>query len=506
MVGKKLGILFLAAVVLAFLSGYFIQNLVPGFTPGNSDDSFDLITDYLIDNYYYELDNETIDQAYIDSLYQVVETYARKNNDPYTRVFAIPQTSEVRYDEVYVGMGISIEILEDSLRIIDVNPESDAFNKVLPNDVIIGVSTGSEDILFDELENSEDMLTYLSSQGKTQQNLIIQTPDGIIETIEILITEIATPSVVAKTIEDPNIGYIKINQFNAFMDATYSPGTSFLFKEALTQLETQKLLETPETKTLILDLRDNPGGALTALHNAYADQNIHIPGIIQELLPRSLEKPIFSMVPRDPSLTRTFNNTRLEKKPYDIKVLVNEHSASASEVLAATLFTNGGYTVYGKPTYGKNVFQSTVTLFNYKGIEYGLTYTEGMWFYDGDKNVMDNPIPVIEINQEGYYTLDIPMYAGELRLDDVSLSLINYQKFFNIYYEDTLLTPLREDGYFDSNFESVIEAYQIEMDLEVTKTLNRETAMSIFETLSIKKSSLNDDIQLQALIDIISNS
>ncbi|TNF08058.1 MAG: hypothetical protein EP317_03785, partial [Bacillota bacterium] len=424
MVGKKLGILFLAAVILAFLTGYFAKDLMPAFQSGNTSDSFDLITDYLIDNYYYTLDDEAIDQAYIDSLYQMVATYAKTYNDPYTRIYAIPQTAVVRYDEVYIGMGISIEVVDQALKIVDVNKDSDAFTKVIPGDLIIGVVIYEEEVLFAELSQSEDMLTYLTPNDLSSLTLLIQTQDQEVIEVEILISEIETPSVETITIDDPSIAYIKINQFNAFMDATYSPGTSFLFKQTLSALETSTLLENPETKTLIIDLRDNPGGALTALHNAYADQDIHIPGIIQELLPRSLEKPIFSMVPRDESLTRTFNNTRLEKKPYDIRVLVNEYSASASEVLAATLFTNGGYTVYGQPTYGKNVYQSSVSLFNYKGVEYGLTYTEGKWFYDGDKNVFDNPIPVVEINQEGLLTLDIPMYSGEFALDDVSLSLM----------------------------------------------------------------------------------
>lgn len=506
MVGKKLGILFLAAVVLAFLTGYFAKDLMPAFQSGNTSDSFDLITDYLIDNYYYDIDEEAIDQAYIDSLYQIVESYAKTYQDPYTRVYAIPQDAVVRYDEVYMGMGVSIEVIDQALKIIDVNKDSDAFSKVIPGDLIIGVVNGEEEVLFSTLESNEDMLEYLSPENLTSHTLIIQTADHDVSNVTIFIREIETPSVETKTIDDPTIGYIKINQFNAFTDVTYSPGTSFLFKQALTEIEENILLENPETKTLIIDLRDNPGGALTALHNAYADQNIYIPGIIQELLPRSLEKPIFSMIPRDESLERTFNNTRLEKKPYDIKVLVNEHSASASEVLAAALYTNGGYTVYGKPTFGKNVYQNSVSLFNYKGVEYGLSYTEGKWYYDGDKNVADHPIPVVEINQEGLLTLETPMYQGEVGLDDVSLGLITYQKFFNIYYQDSLIETLREDGYFDQALEDIIETYQIEQGLTVTKTLNRETAMSIFQVIQTLTANIDYDIQLSELIEVIQNA
>ena len=505
MVGKKLGLLFLLAVVLSFLTGYFAKEIMPAFFTGKPSETFDFLTDFLDENYYYALDDKKIDQAYIDSLYAIVESYSRQHDDPYTRLYELPKTTTLSFDEYYVGMGIEVSLQDNQIVILEVNTQSDGFGRLLPGDIIIGVVNQGVDIYFDELEDLSDMFSYLSPGNEAEKTVIIQTRDLVEERVTIQIKTILTPSVVVKDLNDSEIAYLKINVFNAFFDDTLNPGTSYLFKEALTQLETSILLQNPQTKTLIIDLRDNPGGALTALHNQGTNQSV-IPGIIQDLIPRSLEKPIFSMIPRDESLAVHFNNTRLEKKPYEIKVLVNENSASASEVLAATLYTNGGYTVYGIPTFGKNVYQSSVSLFTYKGIEYGLTYTEGRWYYDGDKNVVDHPIPVERIEQSGYLSLNTPIYQGELGIDSVSVALSNYQKFLNIYFEDVIANPLRTDGYFDLETKELLELYQIEQGLNVTGTLNRETAMSIYIFIQLARQEVVLDVQLQSLIEIIRNA
>ena len=501
MVGKKLGILFLAAVLLSFLTGYFVKDLMPAYFAGKKDETFDFITEYLQDNYYYTLDEDAIDQAYIDSLYATISSYSRAKNDPYTRLFEIPKASGSISEEHYIGIGINILFEDYNVRVLDIDYQSDAFGKLLPNDLIIGTKTDDDVLLFDSLSHPSEVSSYLVGSEGEVLTLIVQTPDDSIIEVEVSIKDILTPSVKTLDINESEIAYLRINVFNPYMNDE-SPGTSFLFKQALSSLENHILLVNPELKTLILDLRDNPGGALSALHNQYSNTNATIPGIIQDLLPRSLEKPIFSMIPRDQNQARDFNNTRLQSKPYNIKVLVNENSASAAEVLAATLYAHGGYTVYGMPTFGKDVYQNSISLFEYKGVEYGLIYTEGKWFYDGDKNVKDHPIPVQEIEQQGFLKIETPMYPGVIAKNEVSFALSTYQMFLNTYFFD-VLDPIRTDGYFDEATELMIESFQFLVGLPVTGTINRETAMVIYMMLVEYQHNPDYDIQLQQLIQII---
>jgi len=81
MVGRKLGLLFLLAVVLSFLTGYFAKEIMPAFFTGKPSETFDFLTEFLDENYYYPLDDKKIDQAYIDSLYAIVESYSQQHND-----------------------------------------------------------------------------------------------------------------------------------------------------------------------------------------------------------------------------------------------------------------------------------------------------------------------------------------------------------------------------------------------------------------------------------------
>lgn len=496
MVGRKLGILFLAAVLLAFLTGYFAKDLLPRQLFRDPDESFDLVTDALKSRYYYEIDQDSIDIAYLDSLRAIVDSYATQNNDPYTRLYEIPSITTYQSDEYYIGIGISLTYEDNYLRIQNVDRQSDAYGHIIPNDLIIGVKSNSQFIDFD-LITREEMLDYIQGDLGETITLVYKTPDQIIREIDVTIKQIDTPSVTTMDLGEEDLAYIKIHQFHAAYDEL-SPGTSFLFKQALSEIENEIFANATLDDTLIIDLRDNPGGALTALHNS-GDQNT-IPGIVQDLLSRNDDQPLFSMIPRNIDERVDFYSNRLELRDYNIAVLVNENSASAAEVLAATLYQSAGYLLYGKPTYGKNVYQTSITLFEYQGSSYGLTYTEGMWTYGNELNVKDNPLPVIEINQSGIRTLDIPFYEGEVELNEVSLPLSTYQKLYNAYYMLNETSSIRTDGYFDSATEDAMETIQMDFGLDVTGKLDRDTAIALFDLYTESMYDLTYDHQLNELI------
>ncbi|MDD3068087.1 MAG: peptidoglycan-binding domain-containing protein, partial [Acholeplasmataceae bacterium] len=107
------------------------------------------------------------------------------------------------------------------------------------------------------------------------------------------------------------------------------------------------------------------------------------------------------------------------------------------------------------------------------------------------------------IENQGYLTIGTPIYLSELNQDDVSLDLIPFQEFLNIYYEEDLLEPLRTDGYFDLATKDLLMQFQTEFNLEVNGQLNIETARQIYD---LYLSFINDyrfDIQLNRLIEII---
>ena len=130
---------------------------------------------------------------------------------------------------------------------------------------------------------------------------------------------------------DGNIGYIRIS---SFIETTGDD-----FKEAL------KDIEGKSAKGLILDLRDNGGGLVNSC---------------VEVADEFLDEGVVAYV-EDRNKNRTDYEAKDGKTDLKTVVLVNENSASASEILAAALKDNG-FDLVGQTTYGKGVIQSTAEL------------------------------------------------------------------------------------------------------------------------------------------------
>ena len=139
-----------------------------------------------------------------------------------------------------------------------------------------------------------------------------------------------------------NIGYIKI--------ASFSEDTAEEFREISAQMQADGI------EKVIIDLRDNLGGIVSAAVE-----------IAEEIVPAG---KIVDVVFRDEAKNYSCYS-ELEKPPFDIVVLVNEETASSSEILASAIQDSGVGILIGETTYGKAVIQSTYSLQN--GMVFKLT-------------------------------------------------------------------------------------------------------------------------------------
>jgi len=501
MVNKKLGILFLFSVLLSFFAGYFSSRILPFLPLRSSDGIIEYIEENLKRIYYYDLDDDAKYEAYISSLEAAVNAYAKANNDPYTRLIISPKSVAPTDDEKFIGIGISFVFENNNLRVQNIIKDSAALSVLFPNDLIVGVVKDNEDIMFYDLESTLEVSSYLKGELNDTMTLIVINPDGNASYRNIQFKEISTPSVETIDLNDDHISYIKINKFTAYIDGITS-GTAKVFLDILNELESNYL--TDQTKTLIIDVRDNPGGALSALHNS--ENNSLTKGILQQLLPLNIEYPMFSMVPKSEVLVNYYGSL-LSKKPYDIKILVNENSASASEVLAAAMNVNGGYTLYGMPTYGKGVYQNqfsfTTPYDSKRNLNFSIVYTEGKWFYGDGLNVSETPLNVEMIVQSGIKKIQLPIYRGEMRYNEVHSSLSLYQKFFNYYFDLNGNDKLRTDGYFDQKTKDVVLAFNELNGLTGLDLINYESQKFIFMTYYNDYYDITKDNQLNSLISIV---
>ena len=139
------------------------------------------------------------------------------------------------------------------------------------------------------------------------------------------------PSVSSKMLED-NMGYIQITEFQK--------GTAKQFKKALTKLEKDGM------KGLIVDVRSNPGGLLSAVVE-----------ILDEILPEGIV-----LYTEDKYGNRQEYKSDASCVDFPIVVLVDENSASASEIFAGTIKDYKAGTLVGVKTFGKDIVQSIYPL------------------------------------------------------------------------------------------------------------------------------------------------
>lgn len=202
-----------------------------------------------------------------------------------------------------------------------------------------------------------------------------ETGERTLETMTIVRENIDSASIITDVYD--NIGYIKID--------TFSNKTDEEFEEAVTELKQQGISK------FILDVRDNGGGS--------ADTVIRM---LDLMLPEGL---IVDLRYKDGSMK--FNSDANEMQG-DFVVLVNEYSASASELFAKALQEYDKATIIGVPTYGKGTIISTVPLTNGGSItlSVGKYYTKSG---DNLENVGVIPDEIVEIPKyDAMYLYKLP--------------------------------------------------------------------------------------------------
>jgi carboxyl-terminal processing protease len=480
---KVLALSFLMAIVFSFITGYTFSRVYNVSFIQRQSDIFQTISETLQNHYFYDVTEEDLKTIYINHIEKIVETFSEYYNDPYTRL----ETSHAFVASSNVGIGISIFFERNIPVISSVLYHSDAFKKLYPGDKIIGIYDNNQLILFETLMSSDDVILYLRGTLLEEKKFLVEALNGNTRDVSIVYQDITRES-VSYAILNEQLSYIKISSFDPFQSQE-NKGTAHLFSEALKDLERNHL---GASQTLLIDLRDNPGGSLSALHNK---GNSGLPiGIVQQLIEYDATKSIFEFVDNNGVITRYYGGLET-KKPYNIIVLVNHRSASASEVLASSLNT-AGYTVYGQQTFGKHVYQNVKNIAVINDQTFRLIYTEGQWTYDRGKSVETQPIELTQINLVNMKTSYRISYQKDVSLDEVSSDLVNIQKFMNLIFS----TNIREDGYFDNHTKNALMSFQIVNNLDASGIYNYDTYQALYDLYLTYIHDVFLDIDIQTLV------
>ncbi len=317
----------------------------------------------IVDNYYGELDRDKLIDGAVEGMISSV-------GDTFTSYSDTDSTSS--FDETingsYEGIGCTVATLEDgTISVIDMFENSPSYKAGLKvGDIILKVDGESY-----EGKNSNDISNYIKNSGKSKIVLTVKR-DNEEKDISINLSKVEIPHVSGKVIEQDSkkIGYIKIS---LFASNSYKQ-----FKNKLDELEKSNIDD------LIIDVRDNSGGYLssvTDICNLFLDKG----------------KVIYQLEDSKGKVKK--KDTTKEKRKYDIVVLINGGSASASEILASAIKESYGGDIVGTNSYGKGTVQQTKKLLDGSMIK----YTTQKWLTpDGNSinGVGVTPTKVVELNEE----------------------------------------------------------------------------------------------------------
>ncbi len=292
---------------------------------------------------WINLRKEVLSKTYSDSneAYDAIRDMLSNLDDSYTRFLEPKEFNQMRIDTSGELTGVGIQIVKDKesddLIIISPIEGTPAFDAgIKARDKILSI-----DDISTEGMNIEDAVKLIRGQRGTKVKLEILR--GSKSFFKILSREkIEIKSVSSKVNQTKNglsIGYVRIKQFNA--------NASKETRDAIKDLETKKVAG------YVLDLRSNPGGLL----ESSIDISRHFinKGVIVSTVSKDGLKE-----------TKKGNGQALTKKP--LVVLVNEGSASASEIVSGAIKDNKRGKLVGKKTFGKGLVQSMRTLVDGSGL------------------------------------------------------------------------------------------------------------------------------------------
>lgn len=288
----------------------------------------------IVDNYYGDLDKSTIIDGAVEGMISSVgDTFTTYTNTDDAETF------NEKINGSYEGIGCSVATYNDGkivvIEIFEGSPSATAGLKV--GDIITKLDGDSL-----EGKSGTDVSSYIKNSGKSKVILTVLR-DNEEKEITINLSKVDIPYVSGEVIEKNNkkVGYIKIS---LFANNSYKQ-----FKSKLENLEKENI------DSLIIDVRDNSGGYLTA---------------VTDICNLFLEKGKVIYQLQDENGTVKKKDTTKDKRTYDIAVLINGSSASASEILASAIKESYKGIVVGQNSYGKGTVQQTRKLLDGSMIKY----------------------------------------------------------------------------------------------------------------------------------------
>ncbi len=422
-----------------------------------------LVIEFVKANYVEEVDIQTL----IDGAYKGVF----EQLDPYSVYYTKEEYEDfdTQVNGTYEGIGIHITIRDDLVTVIAPIEGSPADKA--------GLKPGDKIIYVDDIDVRDYTLDQAASlmrgEPGTEVRLgIMREGEPGLLYFQIVRDRIEINTVKYEILED-NIGYIRITDFNEHVSKNV--------EDALEELDAKGITD------IIIDLRNNPGGLL--------DEVVEI---AENFIP---EGPIVHIDRRNGE--RETHNSRLKELKYNLAVLVNEGSASASEIFAGAVQDTGAGVIIGTRTFGKGTVQTVLHLKNGGALKMTIAryLTPNERVIDGEgltpDIIVENPYPAeryldelapIKGNRKPSRTvIGLDVLGAEQRLDVMGYEVGEV------------------DGVFDGMLEEAVKQFQADNGLYSYGVLDLATQEKLQERFDEYIKQDDVDEQLQKAVEVLMN-
>lgn len=331
-------VIIVTSLVTAFTTYQYLSNNGISYSKVNTTSLEGL--EYTLSQFRSELEEKYIGEINDEELIEgAVKGYVDALGDPYTTYYTKKEMKTIMEETNgnFVGIGVYMtkDLEKNAILIIKPIENSPAEKAgILPGDLITKV---------DDVEYTGDKLEEASNKIRGEEGTKVKLEiyrNGETKTFELTRTKVVVSHVTTKVLNN-DIGYIAISDFEG---------------ECASEFETKyKQLEKQGIKKLIIDIRNNGGGIV--------DEALKIANML-------VDKDSTLLITKDKSDKEEV--TKATEKPIiniPTVVLVNEYSASASEILAGALKDNGKATLVGTKTYGKGIIQELHQLSDGSGLK-----------------------------------------------------------------------------------------------------------------------------------------
>jgi carboxyl-terminal processing protease len=438
---KKRGV-FLGVILLVFIS-----------TTAYKNDYFEIAKQLdIFTTLFKEVNMNYVDKTNPADLMQESVNQMLKELDPYTTYMNEQDIEKARIYQsgAYVGIGATINTSKNKLVIVEVY-------KDLPADKV-GLKAGDEIIEIDGVEVSslqESAIQFLNGKKNTTVALTYLRNGGAKKEVVVARGDVTPKAVPVSKLLTNGIGYIALDRFS---------------KTASKEVESAlKLMLIDEAKGIILDLRNNPGGLL---HEAVKIVNLFVPK----------DQLVVSTKSNIEAYNQIFET---QKQPLSLEIplviLINQNSASASEIVAGALQDLDRAVIIGKRSFGKGLVQKPMPLPYGSQLKVTISryYTpSGRCIQALDYRNKGDDGMAVRFDEKQYSTFKTKngrtVYDGGGINPDIIIGVETPNKFIETLLKSPLIFDYSNQYYYNNSVENIEELSLDKKDFEYFKSMSVE--------------------------------